>query len=78
MKAQMAHRLKTPEGKALYKLRKQTVEPVFGGIKEVIGFRRFSMRGKKKAGLEWSLVCLSYNLKKMYNLTQSCALNSPA
>jgi len=46
-------RLKTPEGKALYKQRKQTVEPVFGIIKEVLGFRRFSMRGKKKAKTEW-------------------------
>jgi len=73
MKQQMAHRLKTPEGKALYKLRKQTVEPAFGIIKEVLGFRRFSMRGKEKAELEWSLVCLSYNLKKMYNLMQGCA-----
>ena len=48
MKDRMAHRLKTPEGKALYKLRKQTVEPVFGIIKEAMGFRRFSMRGKER------------------------------
>lgn len=73
MKEQMAHRLKTPEGKALYKQRKQTVEPVFGIIKEVLGFRRFSMRGKQKAEIEWCLVCLSYNLKKMFNLTGKCA-----
>lgn len=78
MKEKMAHRLKSPEGKALYKLRKQTVEPVFGVIKEVLGFRRFSMRGKERAGLEWSLVCLSYNLKKMYKLMRGCALGSPA
>jgi hypothetical protein len=78
MKEQMRHRLKTPEGKALYKLRKQTVEPVFGVIKEVLGFRRFSMRGKEKAETEWSLVCLSYNLKKMFNLMQRCAPKSPA
>ena len=75
MKKQMAYRLKTPEGKALYRLRKQTVEPVFGIIKEVLGFRRFSMRGKEKAETEWRLVCLSYNLKKMYNLMQGCALS---
>lgn len=75
MKKRMAYRLKTPEGKALYRLRKQTVEPVFGIIKEVLGFRRFSMRGKEKAETEWCLVCLSYNLKKMYNLMQGCALN---
>jgi hypothetical protein len=45
----MAHRLKTPEGRALYALRKQTPEPVFGIIKSVLGFRRFSMRGLEKA-----------------------------
>ena len=76
MKEQMGHRLKTPEGKALYKQRKQTVEPVFGIIKEVLGFRRFSMRGKEKAETEWSLVCLSYNLKKMFNLPGNCAPKS--
>jgi hypothetical protein len=78
MKEQMAYRLKTPEGKALYKQRKQTVEPVFGVIKEVIGFRRFSMRGKEKAETEWSLVCLSYNLKKIFKLAGSCAPKCPA
>jgi len=77
MKEQMAYRLKTPEGKALYKLRKQTVEPVFGIIKEVMGFRRFSMRGKEKADTEWRLVCLSYNLKKLFSLAQGCAPKHP-
>ncbi|RKX36075.1 MAG: IS5/IS1182 family transposase [Verrucomicrobia bacterium] len=78
MKEQMAHRLKTPEGKALYKQRKQTVEPVFGVIKEVLGFRRFSMRGKEKAETEWCLVCLSYNLKKVFKLMGACAPKRPA
>lgn len=78
MKEQMAHRLNTPEGKALYKQRKQTVEPVFGVIKEVLGFRRFSMRGKEKAETEWCLVCLSYNLKKIFKLTGACAPKRPA
>ena len=64
----MAHRLKTEIGKALYKLRKQTVEPVFGIIKEVMGFRRFMLRGRTKVGLEWTLVCVSYNLKRMFTL----------
>ena len=77
VKEQMAHRLKTPEGKALYKQRKQTVEPVFGIIKEVLGFRRFSMRGKEKAETEWCLVCLSYNLKKIFKLAGKCAPKSP-
>ncbi len=64
----MAHRLKTKLGKALYKLHKQTVEPVFGIIKEVMGFRRFLLRGRAKVGLEWTLVCVSYNLKRMFAL----------
>jgi len=68
MKEQMRYRLKTEKGQALYKQRKQTVEPVFGVIKEVLGFRRFSMRGKEKAETEWCLICLSYNLKKLFTL----------
>lgn len=64
----MAHRLKTEVGKGLYKLRKQTVEPVFGIIKEVMGFRRFLLRGRAKVELEWTLVCVSYNLKRMFTL----------
>ena len=64
----MAHRLKTDTGKTLYKLRKQTVEPVFGIIKEVMGFRRFLLRGRAKVELEWTLVCLSYNLKRTFTL----------
>jgi transposase len=64
----MAHRLKTKVGQELYKLRKQTVEPVFGIIKEVMGFRRFSLRGQVKVSLEWTLVCVSYNLKRLFTL----------
>jgi hypothetical protein len=67
-KEKMAHRLKTKIGQELYKLRKQTVEPVFGIIKEVMGFRRFSLRGHAKVSLEWTLVCVSYNLKRLFNL----------
>lgn len=67
-KEQMAHRLKTAAGQALYKLRKQTVEPVFGIIKEVMGFRRFLLRGRRKVSLEWTLVCVSYNLKRLFAL----------
>jgi len=66
----MQHRLKTQAGKALYKLRKETVEPVFGIIKQTLGFRRFSMRGKAKAALEWTLVTLTYNLRRMYCVHQ--------
>lgn len=64
----MAHRLKTAAGKTLYRLRKQTVEPVFGIIKAVLGFRRFSLRGHAKVSLEWTLVCVSYNLKRLFAL----------
>jgi hypothetical protein len=62
----MKHRLKTAEGKAKYKLRQQTVEPVFGIIKSVMGFRQFLLRGLEKVGLEWQWVCLAYNLKRLH------------
>ena len=55
----MAHKLKTPEGRALYALRKQTPEPVFGTIKSVLGFRQFSLRGLEKVRGEWSLVAMA-------------------
>ena len=64
----MAHRLDTAEGKQLYGLRKQTVEPVFGIIKQAIGFL---LRGQEKASLEWTLVTTSYNLKRLFNLGTS-------
>jgi hypothetical protein len=64
----MRHRLRTTAGKALYKLRQQTVEPVFGIIKAVLGFRQFRLRGRAKASLEWTLVCLAYNLKRLHRL----------
>jgi transposase len=61
----MAHKLKTKAGRARYALRKQTVEPVFGIIKSVLGFRQFSLRGVNKVSGEWTLVCLAWNLKRM-------------
>jgi hypothetical protein len=64
----MAHRLKTKAGRALYALRKQTVEPVFGIIKSVMGFRQFSLRGLNKVSGEWRLVCLAWNVKRMAKL----------
>jgi hypothetical protein len=73
-KEKMAHRMKTKIGKDLYKLRKQTVEPVFGIIKEVMGFRRFSLRGHAKVSLEWTLVCVSYNLKRLFSLKNLAAM----
>lgn len=64
----MRHRLKTGSGKALYKLRQQTVEPVFGIIKSVLGFRQFLLRGLAKVSLEWELVCLAYNVRRLHAL----------
>lgn len=64
----MRHRLKTSGGKQRYKLRQQTVEPVFGIIKSVLGFRQFRLRGREKVSLEWTLVCLAYNLKRLHRL----------
>lgn len=68
VKERMRHRLKTTAGKTLYKLRQQTVEPVFGIIKSVLGFRQFRLRGRAKVSLEWTLVCLAYNLKRLHRL----------
>ena len=64
----MAHRLDTTTGKQLYRLRKQTVEPVFGIIKQALGFRRFLLRGQEKVSLEWTLISTSYNLKRLFKL----------
>ena len=67
-KDQMRHRLRTKGGRAKYALRKQTVEPVLGVIKEVLGFRRFLLRGLAKVTLEWELVSLAWNLKRLLKL----------
>jgi transposase len=62
-------RMKTEQGKKLYAQRKSTVEPVFGIIKEAMGFRRFMLRGLDAVQGEWSLVCMAFNLKRL------CVLN---
>jgi len=64
----MAYHLQTDIGRAVYRLRKCTVEPVIGIIKEVLGFRQFSLRGLTAAAGEWSLVCLAWNLKRLHVL----------
>lgn len=61
----MKHTLKTQHGRASYALRKQTVEPVFGIIKSVMGFRQFLLRGLANVRHEWTLVCLAWNFKRM-------------
>ena len=67
-KVKMLYKLRTEAGKAIYKLRKSTVEPVFGNVKEIMGFRQFSLRGLAAADGEWNLVCLAYNLKRLHVL----------
>ena len=66
----MRHRLKTKSGKAVYAIRKSTIEPVFGIIKSVMGFRQFTLRGLESVKGEWNLVCIAYNLKKLYALAK--------
>jgi transposase len=65
---EMNHRLKTRDGRALYATRKCTVEPVFGIIKHVMGFRQFLLRGVKSVRGEWDLVCMAWNLKRLHAL----------
>ena len=63
--SQMQHTLKTASGRALYALRKATVEPAIGVIKHVMGFRQFSVRGIDRVDAEWSWAALAYNVKRM-------------
>lgn len=63
--ARMRERLASPEGAAEYQKRAQTVEPVFGQIKERRGFRRFLLRGLAQVEAEWTLICLTHNLRKV-------------
>ncbi len=62
----MRQKLRSPEGNAVYKMRKAVVEPVFGQIKERRGFRRFLFRGLKKVEAEWQIICLTHNLLKLF------------
>ena len=68
---QMAYKLKTALGKAIYAARKCTVEPVIGIIKAVLGFRQFSLRGAEAVAGEWCLVCLAFHLKRLHSLLLS-------
>ena len=63
--AQMNARLRQGGWRSRYRLRKQTVEPVFGQIKEALGFRRFLLRGYEKVRAEWQLICAAFDLKKL-------------
>lgn len=71
IRAAMAEKLKEGRGKEVYARRKATVEPVFGQIEEVRGFRRFSQRGLAKVRNEWAFVCLTHNLMKLFRYTMA-------
>ena len=64
----MKEKMETEDGKEVYNLRKITVEPVYGNIKENLGFRGFLLRGLEKVKTEFNLVCIAHNLQKIYNL----------
>lgn len=66
VKQRMARRLRTKKGRETYSKRKGMIEPVFGQIKGVRGFRQFLMRGLEKMRGEWQLVCLTHNLLKLH------------
>jgi len=68
----MERKLLTERGRKLYKIRGKTVEPVFGQIKEVLGFDRFMRRGIEACQSEWSLVCAVHNLLKLWRSGKAC------
>jgi len=70
----MKYRTSTKDGREKYKLRTQSVEPVFGIIKAAMGFRQFSLRGLEKVNTEWTLVTLAYNFKRLFSITNGKAL----
>ena len=67
----MAAKLRTPEGRKMYRRRSRTVEPVFGIIKAAMGFRQFLLRGLRKVTGEWNLVCLAYNFRRLHRLQRA-------
>ena len=64
----MQDKLSQAEHRASYRLRQQTVEPVFGIMKHAMGFRQFLLRGHAKVTGEWQLLALAYNCKRLHNL----------
>src|SRR5207248_11561229 len=73
-KVKMAYKLQTEPGREIYRLRKCTVEPVIGIIKEILGFRQFSLRGLLAAAGQWTLVCLAFNVKRLLGLCPEVAV----
>jgi hypothetical protein len=68
---QMRHKLRTVEGRPVYKLRKAVVEPVFGQIIGRRGFRRFLVRGLARVKAEWKMICATHNLLKLFRSGRS-------
>jgi transposase len=66
----MREKVASAEGKRIYAQRARTVEPVFGIIKQAMGFRQFLLRGIEKVKLEWGLVCLAYDFKHLWRLAE--------
>ena len=66
IKERMSRKLRTKRGRSTYSKRKHIIEPVFGQIKQIRGFRQFSMRGFTNCQYEWDLVCLTHNLLKLF------------
>jgi hypothetical protein len=67
----MRKKVTSPEGKRIYRRRAATVEPVFGVIKGALGMRQFLLRGLEKVRIEWDLICLAYNTKRLWKLAQA-------
>lgn len=72
----MEHRLRTEEGAGEYAKRSFTVEPVFGQVKENRGFRRFMRRGLGAGASEWSLICATTNILKMFAFADGRSLGA--
>ncbi len=72
----MHQKVTAPTGRAIYALRKLITEPVFGRIKEAMGFRRFSLRGLGKVPAEWGIVCLCHNILKLRAFLGPLKLNA--
>lgn len=67
----MKEKMETEESKQIYNLRKVTIEPVYGNLKQNLGFREFLLRGLEKAKIEVNLACIAYNLQKIWKLTRA-------
>lgn len=68
----MSEKMQEESSRKLYRLRKQTVEPVFGIVKDVLGYRQFHLRGLENMNNEWTLLMTAYNVKRLANLVAKC------